>query len=286
MAASGPNLGICFAARQLFYAINDPTTPGRLSHIGCFSFNFNITSAISSQDEPNFQGIYNLITRLKKEYSFGQIRMLTIPDHECWTILPKLVYDQADEREAHLKVIMKGMNRQALETTWFELSHRDLKLLSIRDKRIMAGYERLAEHAPAADFCSDFEIGSRWIEHTRDKGSFLTIACSPGMLSIASYLLGTLRGATYFHFDDFDDLPYLWMFYAKQLKWFDGVHDQILLYGTDTYKVADVLESYWESAAGVVTMDTLEIMRADADEKTYSFSLEAAFPAILLALEN
>lgn len=286
MAPSGPNLGMCFAARQVFYAVNDQAAPGRLGHIGCFNFNFNIAPAIRTQDPQDFEGIHNLIGRLKKEYDFSQIRMLTIPDHECWTILPKLVYDQADEREAHLKVIMKGLNRQVLEPVWYELSGLDYKLLAIRNKHTMAGYERLTEHTSSADFCSDFEIGLRWVNHKKDKGSFLTISCYPGLLSVSSYMLGKLRGATYMHFDDFDDLPYLWKHYATHLKWFDGVHDQILLYGLDTYKVIDVLEPHWDRGATIMKMDTLDTMGVSADETTYSFNLEAAFPAVMLALDH
>lgn len=286
MSGRDPNLGICFSGKQLYFAINDVETPNRLTRIGCFDFNFNVAKTIRTQNKEHFQGIYDLIGRLKKQFPFGQIRMLTTPDHECWTSVPKLVYDQSDEREAHLKVIMKGLERQNIEPIWYELSNRDYKFLNIRNKRIMSGYERLSEHAPSADFCSDFEIGSRWVKHSNAKGSFLTLASYPGLLSISSYMLGKLRSATYLQFEDFEDLPYLWLHFSQNLKWMNGLYDEILVYGVKTYKIIETLGPVLNESPNIRKMDSLESMIVEAEESTYSFSLESAFPAIMLALNT
>lgn len=285
MSGRDPNLGICFSGKQLYFAINDTETPNRLTRIGCFDFNFNVAKTIRTQDKEHFSGIYDLIGRLKKQFPFQQIKMLTTPDHECWTSVPKLVYDQSDEREAHLKVIMKGIERQNIEPIWYELSNRDYKFLNIRNKPTMAGYERLSEHAQTADFCSDFEIGAKWVKHSGAKGSFLTLACYPGLLSVSSYMLGKLRAATYLQFEDFGDLPYLWLHFSQNLKWMNGLYDEILAYGVKSYKVIDALTSVWNEPPNIRKMDTLETMLVEADETTYSFSLESAFPAIMLALD-
>ena len=286
MTGHDPNLGICFSGKQLYFAINDTETPNRVKRIGCFDFNFNVAKAIRTQHKDHFSGIHDLVGRLKKQYPFGQIRMLTTPDHECWTSVPKLVYDQSDEREAHLKVIMKGIARQKIEPIWYELSNRDFKFLNIRNRLTMSGYERISEHAPAADFCSDFEIGARWVKHSDAKGSFLTLACYPGLLSVSSYLLGKLRSATYMQFEDYGDIPYLWLYFSQNLKWMNGLYDEILVYGVNTYKVIEALKTVWNETPNIRKMDSLESMQVEADETTYSFSLEAAFPAIMLALNS
>lgn len=285
MSGDGPNLGICFSGKQLYYAINDVKTPRRLKRIGCFDFNFNVAKAIKSQKKEKFSGIYDILGRLKGEFDFQRIHMLTIPSHECWTVVPKLVYDQSDEREAHLKIIMSGIKRDVIEPTWYELSNRDFKFLSIRNKAIMGGYEKLAEHASSAEFCSDFELGSRWASHSDSKGSFLTISSYPGVLSIASFMLGKFRGATYLEFEDYDDLPYLWLSFSQNIKWMNGLYDEILVYGEKSYKVIEELQSIWDESSNVVKMDTLGAMKVKAEETTYSFNLESAFPAILLSLD-
>lgn len=286
MRGSGPNLGICFSDKQLYFAIDDEETPGRLQRIGCFDFNFNVDRAIRTQQKDNFEGVYNLIERLKEDFDFSQIRMLTVPDTECWTVLPKLVYDQPDEREAYLKLLMKGVNRELLIPSWFELSNRDYKFLVIRNKQILDGYQQLTEHASYADFCSDFEIGSQWIKHTNAGGSFLTISCFPKHLSISSFILGKLRAAAFIHFDEIGDLPYLWLYNAKNLKWLEGLYDEIIVYGVNTNEIINELRTVWDPSSTIKKMDNLDLMRVSADETTYGFNLDSAFPAIMLALES
>jgi hypothetical protein len=68
------------------------------------------------------------------------------------------------------------------------------------------------------------------------------------------------------------------------LKWLRGLHEEILIYGQDTQIFVNLLRPYLDPASAIVRMDNLANMKVDADEKTYGFSLEEAFPAIILSL--
>lgn len=279
-------LGLCCSSNQLFYAISSNEAPDALTHIGCFDFNFNVARAIRTQDVESFPAIYDLLGRLKKQYGFRKIRMLTLSDHECWTTLPKLVYDEADEREDHLKIIMKGLNRHSIEPTWFDLSNMEFKFLSVRNKEVMSGFERLSDHAHQIEFCSAFELGHYWIDHKKEKNSFMMIYAVPGMISVFAYILGKLRGATYIKFEEIEDIGYLWPYNAGNLNWMKGFYDQVYLLGSHVDELSQILKTTWENHTPLMRFDTLETMQVTAKEQTYSFSLEAAFPAILLALNN
>lgn len=279
-----PTLGLCFSSRQLYYSISDSSTPNRVQHIGCFDFSFNVAKAIRTQDSETFPGVYDLVGRLKKEYQVKRLQLLTVSDHECWTSLPKLVYDDPQEREAHLAIIMKGIQRSQWEVNWFDLSNRDFKLASIRNAVIMDGFIRLAEHVHEANYVSSFELGDFWTRHRGEKGSFMMIHAIPGLLSISSYILGKLRGATYIQFDDPEDLPYLWMYYATHVKWLSGLYDHVYLFGTETESVERILRDVIDSSSPIQRLDSLPRIGVLAEEETYGFSLEAAFPAILLSI--
>lgn len=285
MAEPSKNLGLCFTAKQLYYAVNEPGKSSHLSRIGSVDFNFPVAKAIRTRLEDHFTGIHKIIGQLQQEHQADQIRMLTVPDHECWTTFPKLVYDKPDEREAHLGILMKGVERQNIEPTWFTLSNHDFKFLVARNKQIMTGYEKLAEHVSGADYVSDFEIGQRWVQHSGTRGSFMTVSCYHNLISIASFVLGKLRGATYIRFDDAEDLPYLWLQFAENLKWMNGIHESIYVYGHNAYRIIDILNPFWDDAAVIEKMKNLDLMQVSAEEQTYGFNLELAFPAILLALE-
>lgn len=280
-----PNLGICFAGQQLFYAVDAPGHPGALTRLGAVDFNFDVTQAFTQPRHTDFSGIQAIIRQLKEEYDIGVVRLLTLPHFECWTTLPKLVYDKADEREDHLSILMKGVERRDIEPIWFSLSNQDYKFLAIRNKKIMAGYERITGIVPAADYVSDFELGQRWINHHPPGGSFLCVSCHPNLISVSSFVLGKLRGATYIKYDDVSDLPFLWMQHAEHLKWLQGLHEQIYLFGTGCDDIVQQLKPHWDKASRIVKMNTLDKMRIEADETTYSFDLARAFPAIMLALE-
>lgn len=279
-------LGLCFSANHLYYAVHNPEHEAHIEHIGCYDLNFNVARAIRTQSDDFFPAIYEMLGRLKRDHQFRQMRMCTVPDHECWTTLPKLVYDEPDEREAHLRILMNGVNRQALETVWYDLSNRDFKFLVIRNKMIMDGFQRLTEHAHTADFVSDHEIGQSWINHAQQNGSFMMIHSVPGMISVSAYMLGKLRGATYLQYDEPEDLPYLWLMNARNLSWMNGFYDQTYVYGTQVKQISQTLKAVWDHHTEINTFNSLEDMQVSADEQTYSFSLESAFPAILLSLNS
>src|SRR5699024_9562163 len=128
-----------------------------------------------------------------------------------WTSVPKIVYDDADEREKHISILMSGVNRKSIQPTWYNLSNQDYKFLLLRNESSLQGIKTLAAGTPTADLISDFEIGARWVQHANPGGSFMTICCFNNCISVASFILGKLRGAVFINFDDIEDLPYLWL---------------------------------------------------------------------------
>lgn len=285
MKQSHPNLGLHFSANQLFYAVNEPGQPGRLARIGSVDFNFNVSSAVIQGDGRHFNGVQTVIRQLKEQFDIRLVRMVSAPFYECWTSFPKLVYDKADEREAHLGILMKGLDRSQILPTWYSLSNADYKFLVIRNQAVMEGFEQLAGVVSTSEFVSDFELGQRWIQHHDASGSFLTISCYNDLICVSSFLLGKLRGATYIKFESLDDLPYLWLQVAEHLKWMKGLHEQVYVYGLNAYQVVEILRPYMDDASDIIRLDTLRKMTVEAEEETYGFNLERAFPAILLALE-
>jgi len=279
------NLGLCYSANQLYYAVNDPSTSGRLAHIGSVDFNFNVSRAIVTRDTRLFAGIQKVISNIQDEYNPAHVRILSPPLFECWTTFPKLVYDKADEREAHLGILMKGIDRKDIEPIWYSISNQDYKFLVVRNQQVMQGFEKLTSSIGSAEYVSDFELGQRWISHADVRGSFLTISCYDHLICVASFLLGKLRAATYIKFEDIEDLPYLWLQNAHYLSWMKGLHEQIYVYGLHAGSVIDLLGPYWDQDAEINKMDALDNIQVEADDATYGFNLEHALPAILLALE-
>src|SRR5690606_36347818 len=114
--------------------------------------------------------------------------------------------------------------------------------------------------------------------------SYLAIACHPGCISVTSYLLGKMRGATFFRFDAYDDIPYLWLQAAKHVRWMQGLHEQILVYSIQSQVVRDLLYPVLDPAAQMLLMASLGVMGVAAAEQTYNFDLSQAFPAIANAV--
>ncbi len=281
-----PSLGLCFFKNRLFYAVNDPDSPKRLARIGSFDFNIDVTETLLGDAEQHFRGISQTVTQLKEEYDIQRLRILSFPTQECWTTVPKIVYDDSDEREKHISILMSGVDRKEIHPTWYNLSNQDYKFLLLRNDESMRSMQKLASETSTSDLISDFEIGSRWIQHASPGGSFMTICCFQNCISVCSFILGKLRGATYISFDDIQDLPYLWLQRTKELSWMQGLHEEIYVYGTEAYRVIEILAPFWDEAGNVAKMDTLEKMQIKADEQTYGFNLEQAFPAIMLALDH
>ncbi|MDZ7681323.1 MAG: hypothetical protein U5J63_06295 [Fodinibius sp.] len=284
MGEQHPSLGLCFFGNQLFYAVNDPSEPQKLERIGCFDFNFDVTETLLGNSDQHFRGIQQTVNELKQEYNIKHLRMLSFPTQECWTAVPKIVYDNSDEREKHIRILMSGVDRKHIHPTWYNLSNQDYKLLLLRDEQSLSGLQQLASIASTADMISDFEIGSRWIPHAEPGGSFMTICCFQNCISISSFILGKLRGATYIPYDEIQDLPYLWLQRSQQLNWMQGLHEEIYVYGQKALHAIEILQAFWDETGQITKMDSLEKMQVEADEQTYGFSLENAFPAIMLAL--
>jgi hypothetical protein len=283
MSGSTVCLAVNFFERRLFYAVSGLTDRRELLRIGSHEYSFSIADAFRVNDTRKLDGIYSVVKSLKAEYDPKMLYVTTFPVHECWSILPKLAHDQPQEREAYLSILMRGVKRQHVETTWHDLSNRDYRMLALRDRRIMAGFERFGEIVSATDYISDFEVGSKWSANPSSGASYLTICAHAGYISISSYLLGKLRGTTGIRFDAYDDLPYLWVLNAQHLRWMKGMHEQVLIYGHRSAMVSDILRSQLDTASDVILMDSLTSMGASAVEETYNFDLSQAFPAVMLA---
>lgn len=285
MEEQHPSLGLCFFGNQLFYAVNDPSKTNRLARVGCFDFNFDISETLLGNSEQHFRGIKETVSQLKEEYDIQRLRILSFPTQECWTSVPKIVYDNSDEREKHINILMSGVDRNKIHPTWYNLSNQDYKFLLLRNDESMEGLQKLASNTSTTDLISDFEIGSRWVQHANPGGSFMTVCCFQNCISVASFILGKLRGATYISYDDIQDLPYLWLQHTKEINWMGGLHEKIYVYGMNAFHVIEILQPFWDDAGNVTKMDALDKVQIEADEETYGFNLENAFPAMMLALD-
>jgi hypothetical protein len=98
-------------------------------------------------------------------------------------------------------------------------------------------------------------------------------------------LLGSFRAATYIHFDDPQDIPYLWLQHAEHSPWLRGLHEHIYFYGEQTHEIAEKLQSFIDHNSAQIVLNSLETMGVNADEETYGFDLATAFPAIMLSLD-
>lgn len=284
MEEQHPSLGLCFFGKQLFYAVNDPEESRKLKRIGCYDFNFDITETLLGNSEQHFRGIKQTIEQFKEEYDIRHLRILSLPTQECWTSVPKIVYDDPDEREKHINILMSDIDRKNIQPTWYPLSNQDYKFLLLRNNESFEGLRQLAGNTSTTDLISDFELGLRWVQHANPGGSFMSICCYNNCITIGSFILGKLRGATYITYDEVQDLPYLWLQHTQQLNWMGGLHEEIYVYGKNAYQVIEILQPFWDDTGNITKMDTLEKIQIKADEQTYGFNLESAFPAIMLAL--
>lgn len=280
-----PSLGLCFFDNQLFYAVNQPDASHTLARIGSFDFNADTTEMVLDESDQHFRGIKQTVAQLNEEFNIRHLRIHSFPSQECWTTVPKIVYDNADEREHHINILMSGTDRSQIQATWYNLSNQKYKFLLLRNKSYQKDLHQLISDTATTDLISDFEIGSRWIQHTDPGGSFMTIGCFKNCISITSFILGKLRGATYITFDDIQNLPYFWLQCTKELAWMRGLHEKIYVYGMKAFQVIDILEPFWDENGVVTKMDSLKRIQIEADETTYSFNLEKAFPAMMLALD-
>ncbi len=284
MPENDTSLGLCFFGNQLFYAAQRRDRYPELSRIGAIDFNFDVPAALINNDQSHMAGLQSSISSLSEQFQVDQLRLLLPPNAECWAMLPKLACDDADEREDYINILMNGMERKQIAPSWHSLSKDNFKLLRLRTESTLKGFQSLSSGYNGVEFSSAFEIGSKWVEHVNPGGSFLTIGAFGNCISVSSYILGKLRGATFIEFDHPDDLPYLWLQQAQNLPWLQGLHEQIQVFGQNAYHIIEILQPFWDDAGTITKMDSLEKMQVQADEKTYGFDLELAFPAIMLAL--
>lgn len=281
-----PNLGLSFFADRLFYSVNNPSKESGLSIIGSFDFNFNVLEAISTMHPEHYPQFQNTIDSLISEYEVNSIRALTSPIEECWTVLPKVVYDNSDEREDHLSIIMKGVSREDIEPTWHALSKPRFKFLCLRRISVMSGLHHLGKKVTTTEFLSDFELAAKWSAINTPGGSFMMIGCHENVISVSSFMLGKFRAATFIKFDLPDDLPYHWLQQAAHSTWMKGLHEKTYFFGFENHRIKQFLAPYLDKSTEVITLNSLNEMNVIADETTYGFDLAEAFPAILLSLEN
>lgn len=284
MADEDVCLGICYSDNQIYYSVNDRERPSSSQHIGAFDFNFDVKNAIVHGHDEAFSGIKNSIADLKEKFNCNTIRILSPANEECWTVLPRSVYENSDEREAHIRILAQSANREDLQITWYSLSNVDQRLLLVRNSNTMHGFKKLLGDVEHTEYNSEFEIGSDWQHHTHINGSFMTIHCNRNYISVSSFLLGKLRGATVLSYDNSNDLPYFWKLYSSLNTWMSGIHEQIYFYGQNAAKIRDILTPYWDRSGEYIIMNSLHKMQISAPEKTYGFPLERAFPSILLSM--
>lgn len=279
------NLGLSLFADRLYYSINTPGEHAHLAHIGSFDFNFDVVDAVSTQHPNMFPHLQKIVGDLVETHNIKSIRVLTYPANECWTSLPKVVYDNADEREDHLTIIMKGVAREDIEPTWHSVSKPDYKFLGIRRRAIMAGFDLFTDKVATSEFVSDFELAGKWSAFNKPGGSFLMIGCHKNVISITSFLLGQFRAATFIKYDQVEDLPYHWLQQAAHSSWLKGLYEHTYLFGVKSHEVNQTLHQFWDKSTKVIKLNALGDIGVFAEEQTYGFDLAAAFPAILLSLD-
>lgn len=286
MSSGGSCLGICYTGNHLFYSINTPGKHGYLARIGSINFSFDIEDTIITGDSSSFPALQNSVNELKEEFDCKTAKILAPATEECWTIVPRAVYEDASEREAHIQLLMHGSERREIQAIWHSVSNNDYRLLLLRDNSSLHGFDYLLESFGSVDIVTDFEIASDWQIHNGGGESFLMVHCQKNYLSVTSFILGMLRGCTYIEYDNIADLPYLWSLYEENLSWLKGIHDKTYVHGYYSNQVIERLQSYWYHHGDIVTMNTLREMNVMADEKTYGFRLEGAFAAIMMSLNK
>lgn len=280
-------LGVCYTDNHLFYSVNTPGQDAHLDLIGSIDFSFDIEDTLITGNNDGFPALRNSIEELKQEFDCKTAKILAPATEECWSIVPRAVYEDASEREAHIQLLMHGSERREIQAIWHAVSNTDHRLLLLRDNSSLQGFNYLLDSFSSVDIVTDFEIAQDWQLHSNDKSnSFLMVHCQKNYISITSFILGKLRGCTYIEYDDIADLPYLWNLYESNLSWLKGIHDNTYVYGYFGSRISEILQSYWYHHGEIVIMNSLRQMNVVAVEKTYGFRLESAFPAILMSLNK
>lgn len=282
----GSCLGICYAGNHLYYSVNNPAKDSHLNRIGSIDFNFDIEEAITTGSSDGFPAVKRALNDIKTEYNCSTVHVLMPSSNECWSIVPRAVYEDPAEREAHIRLLMNGTDRSDIEATWYSVNRTGNHLLLLRNRESILGFSHLLHSFSVVGYISDFELAIDWQTHTGNNGSFLMIHCQKNVISASSFILGKLRGCTYIEFDYAADLPYLWNLYSERLSWLRGIHDKNFIFGDFSRNTVDILSPYWHDHGDVSILSSLAEMQVEASEKTYGFRLENAFPAILMSLNK
>ncbi|TVQ67288.1 MAG: hypothetical protein EA360_02605 [Balneolaceae bacterium] len=284
MEPVGSCLGVCYTGNQIFFSVNQPQRKGHLLRIGSVEFNFNIREAIISGSSSGFPALRKSLQEIKSEYNCNHVKVLAPATEECWTVVPRSVYEDTTERETHIQLLMNGIDRSQIQITWHTISNSDSRLLLLRKQDSMNGFSELLTSFRSSEYVSEFELGVEWQLHMTAKSSCLFVHCAPDYISMSSFILGKLRGCTFFEYDQISDLPYLWNLYAGRLGWLQGIHDENIVFGSHAREASEHLQAYWFDHGNIRYPDSLAAMQVSAAEKTYGFPLESAFPAILMSL--
>lgn len=279
-------LGLCFSDNALYFALRRVGALRELRYIGKVDFSFSLYEAFARADTDLCSYIQTIIRRLIDAYPVESLRLVSFPQFECWTTLPKLAYDDPAEREAHLSLLSYGVERSEIETTWYEMSSRDFRLLAIRDRRRIEMLNICTKPARQVDYCTDFEIGLSWMKHSGATGSFMAVGCYNYAICVSSFVLGKLRGSTCLRFEHPADLPFIWKQSEAHLRWMKGYHEEVMIYGTEVEQILRYLQPLLDKNSEILRMQRLADMDVQAEETTYSFPLEKAFPAIMMALDE
>lgn len=285
MDPSGACLGVCYADNQLYYSVNSPGEKSRLSHIGSIDYTFDIENAIITGSKNEFPAIKSALDSIRKEYNCTSVKILSPAIEECWSIVPRAVFEDPAEREAHIQLLMHGVERSEIQTTWHKVHKSGSRLMLLRNNQSMMGFNYLLRSFGNTEYVSDIELAIDWQLHTRNSGSFLMIHCQNKYISATSFILGKLRGCTYIEFEHLTDLPYLWNLFSARLPWLRGIHDENFVFGHYSSEVAGLLNPYWRDHGEIQYFNMLDELNVDAKEKTYGFKLGSAFPAIIMSLD-
>lgn len=277
-------LGLHAAGNHLYFAVGAEGAADELRHIGRMELSIHADRALRRNDAHGMDVLVTAVRSLITRFGITKLRVLLPSDLECWATLPKLAYDIPDEREAAIGTLMWGRDRSDAVAVWHDMVNRDFRLLTLRSKVQLAGYLRIADLVAEADIASEFEMAHQWIGRQASKGGILMVGCHENRVTIVSFTLGKIRAATWFPLEDPADLTYFWPHTAAMAGWMSGVHDQTILYGARAWKLVDILTPFLDKGTHVRRLDTLPAIGVAAPEDTYGFSLEEAYPALMLAL--
>jgi hypothetical protein len=280
--AKANTLGVCLSGNRVYYAVS--SAPGRIERIGQYQFQFPALLALKSDPEAS-ASLKSALSRVVLEFNCAKAHFLVPAELEVWTTVARSVYDEPDEREGYLAILGEHINRRNLEPTWYPLSNREFRLLIIRDLAHTQAFEKLVTPVPVPEYLSAFECGIRWSLHSKSKGNYLIIQFDGNRVIIASLILGKLRGATHFPFLNDADLPFLWLHHAQFLHWMKGIHDTIIVFGTNADERFERLRLYLDQSIQTQFMRSPADMKIDVEDKTYGFDISEAWPAVLAALE-